>query len=178
MVNHDYADGDAAAVNSVLQAGTPVLVDATGTPRVRCSGASPLAVPDGAGYPDFVLLGTPRAGYLVDEVLVNNQPLRSPPCRWSTRPAASSWGPGNRYIVCGWAVRVGPGHRHNDTRTGTGSLGCTTDRRVANGSRRVPGDLGLSVAMTRPACDGSGIVVVASAVSPGSYTATRSTEPE
>ncbi|WP_257881140.1 serine/threonine-protein kinase [Gordonia terrae] len=33
----------------------------------------------------------------------------------------------------------------------------------------VPGDLGLTVPMTRPACDGTGIVVVANATAPGSY---------
>ncbi|OUC76245.1 serine/threonine-protein kinase [Gordonia lacunae] len=33
----------------------------------------------------------------------------------------------------------------------------------------VPGDLGLSVPMTRPVCDGTGIVVVANATAPGNY---------
>ncbi|WP_439029279.1 serine/threonine-protein kinase [Gordonia terrae] len=33
----------------------------------------------------------------------------------------------------------------------------------------VPGDLGLTVPMTRPACDGTGIVVVANATAPGTY---------
>ncbi|EON34000.1 Serine protein kinase /threonine protein kinase [Gordonia terrae C-6] len=33
----------------------------------------------------------------------------------------------------------------------------------------VPGDLGLTVPMTRPACDGTGIVVVANAIAPGNY---------
>ncbi|MFL0580208.1 serine/threonine protein kinase [Dietzia sp. 179-F 9C3 NHS] len=33
----------------------------------------------------------------------------------------------------------------------------------------VPGDLGLSVPMTRPSCDGRGIVVLYSAVTPGQY---------
>ena len=33
----------------------------------------------------------------------------------------------------------------------------------------VPGDLGLTVPMTRPACDGTGIVVVANATAPGNY---------
>ncbi len=35
----------------------------------------------------------------------------------------------------------------------------------------VPGDLGLTVPMTRPACDGTGIVVVANATAPGTYVA-------
>lgn len=33
----------------------------------------------------------------------------------------------------------------------------------------VPGDLGLSIPMTRPTCDGSGIVVVGNATAPGTY---------
>ncbi|MET0454095.1 MAG: serine/threonine-protein kinase [Mycobacterium sp.] len=33
----------------------------------------------------------------------------------------------------------------------------------------VPGDLGLSIPMTRPACDGTGIVVLYNAVTPGAY---------
>lgn len=284
VVNHDYVDGDAAAVTSVLQAGTPVLVDATGTPRVRCSGASPLAVPDGAGYPDFVLLGTPWAGFLVDEVLViepavavsalsvvdatsgklvevavgggNGAPAAAG--ELCTLPQQSSFA--DRLVAVsktpdlvtcadmkqrwadydGWVQSVGEGvglvftfgdnwtctSRTNAqlaSPTWSGTVGSCAARNVDDGAftvysadrydpatgtstaagpsgsgpatgtaattpapatpaappavapptaaARVPGDLGLSIAMTRPACDGSGIVIVGSAVNPGSYPA-------
>jgi serine/threonine-protein kinase len=36
-------------------------------------------------------------------------------------------------------------------------------------SARLPGDLGLSTPMSRPACDGTGIVVLGNATNPGSY---------
>ncbi|GAA4549694.1 DUF6777 domain-containing protein [Pseudonocardia xishanensis] len=39
---HGFADGTDVAVPVVLQAGTAVLVDARGEPRVRCTGGSPL----------------------------------------------------------------------------------------------------------------------------------------
>lgn len=52
----------------------------------------------------------------------------------------------------------------------------TTTRRVPLGAEPqappaavVDGDLGLSVPMSRPACDGTGIVVLASVITPGQY---------
>ena len=49
----------------------------------------------------------------------------------------------------------------------TGSHAPTPDRPA--GTSRPDGDLGLSTPMTRPACDGRGIVVLYSAVTPGAY---------
>ena len=42
VTNHRFVDGQLAAVQSVLQEGTAVLVDADGTPRVRCACGNPL----------------------------------------------------------------------------------------------------------------------------------------
>jgi tRNA A-37 threonylcarbamoyl transferase component Bud32 len=42
VTNHGFVDGRATTVNSVLQAGTAVLVDKAGVPRVRCSCGNPL----------------------------------------------------------------------------------------------------------------------------------------
>ncbi|WP_026918543.1 DUF6777 domain-containing protein [Gordonia shandongensis] len=59
VTDHRYSDGEAVGVPTVLQAGTPVLVDKRGVPRVRCTGASPLSAPDtaavdpGAGSPPW-----------------------------------------------------------------------------------------------------------------------------
>ncbi len=45
VTNHGYRDGKATAYQSVLQAGTAVLVDGHGVPRVRCACGNPLAPP-------------------------------------------------------------------------------------------------------------------------------------
>ena len=54
VTNHGYADGAATPHQSVLEAGTAVLVDVYGIPRVRCACGNPLrppiAVPTGAVY--------------------------------------------------------------------------------------------------------------------------------
>jgi hypothetical protein len=46
VTNHGYEDGRAVPLQSVLQAGTAVLVDAWGVPRVRCACGNPLAAPE------------------------------------------------------------------------------------------------------------------------------------
>ncbi|MFJ8648722.1 DUF6777 domain-containing protein [Streptomyces sp. NPDC093546] len=45
VTGHGYGDGSAAAFQAVLQAGTAVLVDEYGAPRVRCASGSPLRAP-------------------------------------------------------------------------------------------------------------------------------------
>jgi hypothetical protein len=45
VTNHGFEDGAATPFQSVLQAGTAVLVDAEGLPRVRCYCGNPLQVP-------------------------------------------------------------------------------------------------------------------------------------
>jgi serine/threonine protein kinase len=45
VTNHGYVDGHATTLQSVLQAGTAVLVDAQGRPRVRCGCGNPLLDP-------------------------------------------------------------------------------------------------------------------------------------
>lgn len=45
VTNHGYRDGRATPLQSVLQAGTAVLVDATGVPRVKCACGNPLKEP-------------------------------------------------------------------------------------------------------------------------------------
>lgn len=46
VTNHAYRDGRAVPFRAVLQAGTPVLIDGSGVPRVKCSCGNPLAAPD------------------------------------------------------------------------------------------------------------------------------------
>lgn len=45
VTNHGYRDGQATSVQSVLQAGTAVLVDDHGLPRARCACGNPLLAP-------------------------------------------------------------------------------------------------------------------------------------
>ncbi|MEU4351257.1 DUF6777 domain-containing protein [Streptomyces sp. NPDC023838] len=45
VTNHGFKDGHATAFQSVLQAGTAVMVDDHGTPRVRCACGNPLQPP-------------------------------------------------------------------------------------------------------------------------------------
>ncbi|MFJ3518515.1 MULTISPECIES: DUF6777 domain-containing protein [unclassified Streptomyces] len=69
VTNHAYRDGRADGFQSVLQAGTAVLVDEHGMPRVRCSCGNPLASPRSAkGSP--VHKGDPWSGYQANQVVV------------------------------------------------------------------------------------------------------------
>ncbi|MFF7446344.1 MULTISPECIES: DUF6777 domain-containing protein [unclassified Streptomyces] len=45
VTNHGYRDGRATSYQAVLQAGTAVLVDSRGVPRVRCACGNPLTPP-------------------------------------------------------------------------------------------------------------------------------------
>ena len=45
VTNHGFSDGEATAFQSLLQAGTAVLVDDTGIPRVKCNCGNPLGEP-------------------------------------------------------------------------------------------------------------------------------------
>ncbi|WP_418960421.1 DUF6777 domain-containing protein [Streptomyces tritici] len=68
VTNHGYRDGAPVAFQSVLQAGTAVLVDRYGTPRVRCACGNPLRSPvdvRGAKH-----TGRPWPAYHPDRVVV------------------------------------------------------------------------------------------------------------
>ncbi|MEU8760287.1 DUF6777 domain-containing protein [Streptomyces sp. NPDC048659] len=67
VTDHGYRDGRATAFQSVLEAGTAVLVDHYGTPRVRCAGGNPLRSP--AAAPGAVHGGKPWPGYAPDRVV-------------------------------------------------------------------------------------------------------------
>ena len=49
VTNHGFRDGEATAFQSLLQAGTAVLVDDTGVPRVKCNCGNPLLEPAALG---------------------------------------------------------------------------------------------------------------------------------
>jgi hypothetical protein len=62
VTNHGFVDGKATARQSVLQAGTAVLVDELGVPRVRCRCGNPLTPPTAISG-DVVTRGDAWAGY-------------------------------------------------------------------------------------------------------------------
>jgi hypothetical protein len=49
VTSHGFADGQTTRFQSILQSGTPVLVDNTGVPRVACNSGNPLSEPDPLG---------------------------------------------------------------------------------------------------------------------------------
>ncbi|MGI9538891.1 MAG: DUF6777 domain-containing protein [Miltoncostaeaceae bacterium] len=69
VTNHGYVDGQATPRQSILQAGTAVLVDAEGVPRVRCACGNPLLepVPVSSG-PTYT--GEPWDGFAPERVVV------------------------------------------------------------------------------------------------------------
>ncbi|MFJ4468412.1 DUF6777 domain-containing protein [Streptomyces sp. NPDC089424] len=72
VTNHGYRDGEATRFQAVLQAGTAVLVDNRGEPKVRCACGNPLtrAVPHKTAPQQK---GTPWAGYRPQNVVVVNR---------------------------------------------------------------------------------------------------------
>lgn len=71
VTNHGYRDGRATPRQSILQAGTMVLVDEYGVPRVRCKCGNPLgpAVPP-SDLNDVDFVGEPWDGFDRDELLI------------------------------------------------------------------------------------------------------------
>ncbi|MFF9011614.1 DUF6777 domain-containing protein [Streptomyces sp. NPDC014870] len=68
VTNHGFRDGGPTAYQAVLQAGTAVLVDDRGVPRVRCACGNPLTPP--VAQQDFKTTGTKWAGYQPSQVVV------------------------------------------------------------------------------------------------------------
>ncbi|MEU6063907.1 MULTISPECIES: DUF6777 domain-containing protein [Streptomyces] len=68
VTNHGYRDGQAAGFQSVLQAGTAVLVDDRGVPRVRCACGNPLK-PPAAAHGGSGTGGQAWSGYRPGEVI-------------------------------------------------------------------------------------------------------------
>ncbi|WP_326734359.1 DUF6777 domain-containing protein [Streptomyces sp. NBC_01022] len=69
VTNHGYENGAATSYQAVLQAGTAVLVDDRGVPRVRCACGNPLLPPVALkGTPE--VKGDPWPGYRAGQVVV------------------------------------------------------------------------------------------------------------
>ncbi|WP_299576212.1 DUF6777 domain-containing protein [uncultured Williamsia sp.] len=69
VTNHSWEDGVARPFQSVLQAGTPVLVDSEGVPRVRCACGNPLGPPASAPLSGFRTSGVAWPGYQTTRVV-------------------------------------------------------------------------------------------------------------
>lgn len=69
VTNHGFRNGSAIGYQSVLQAGTAVLVDQNGAPRVRCACGNPLKPPV-AVKGAVVHKGQPWPGYQPERVIV------------------------------------------------------------------------------------------------------------
>ena len=69
VTNHSYRSGSAYAFQSVLQAGTPVLVDGSGVPRAICSCGNPLAPPAAAPVGGYRVVGAPWRSYHTHNVV-------------------------------------------------------------------------------------------------------------
>ncbi|MHC6629610.1 DUF6777 domain-containing protein [Streptomyces globosus] len=69
VTNHGYQDGRPTPYQAVLQAGTAVLVDDHGVPRVRCACGNPLDQPV-ALKPDSRRFGQPWAAYRPQDTVV------------------------------------------------------------------------------------------------------------
>ncbi|MEU8619520.1 DUF6777 domain-containing protein [Streptomyces sp. NPDC048623] len=67
VTNHGFTGGKAAPFQSVLQAGTAVLVDDRGVPRVRCACGNPLTAPQAQKSPKQV--GQAWPGYRTSNVV-------------------------------------------------------------------------------------------------------------
>ena len=63
VTNHGYTNGKANPLQSVLQAGTAVMVDATGTPRIKCNCGNPLTPPAAINVNNAHTIGDPWPGY-------------------------------------------------------------------------------------------------------------------
>ncbi|GAA2533076.1 MULTISPECIES: DUF6777 domain-containing protein [Streptomyces] len=68
VTNHGYRDGAATSYQAVLQAGTAVLVDDRGVPRVRCACGNPLTEPVEQAAPRH--RGEPWPGFSPSNVVV------------------------------------------------------------------------------------------------------------
>ncbi|MFF3323926.1 DUF6777 domain-containing protein [Streptomyces sp. NPDC002889] len=90
ITNHGLRGGSAVRYQAVLQAGTAVLVDQYGAPRVRCASGTPLKPPVPAKS-SVVVKGAPWKGYRSDRVLVIKPATQVVNSLMIVNSADSSW---------------------------------------------------------------------------------------
>lgn len=72
VTNYSYENGVATPFQSVLQAGSAVLVDSYGIPRVRCACGNPLSPPAGTPLSGYRTVGAPWDHYAPRQVVYVN----------------------------------------------------------------------------------------------------------
>ncbi len=79
VTNHGYYDGQPTTLQSVLEAGTAVMVDQYGVPRVKCNCGNPLLPPEPV-VGTVTYTGPPWPGWTGDpnSIVGSNTPLPSP----------------------------------------------------------------------------------------------------
>jgi hypothetical protein len=70
VTNHGYRDGEPVAIDSVLQAGTAVLIDNYGIPRVRCYCGNPLLEARTLSSTRATVTGTTWRGFELDKAVI------------------------------------------------------------------------------------------------------------
>lgn len=79
VTNHGFEDGKPTPFQSVLQAGTAVMADRSGTPQVRCQCGNPLRPPEPMSADEVEFSGTPWTNFASDrvtEIAPSPQPLQ------------------------------------------------------------------------------------------------------
>jgi hypothetical protein len=78
VTNHGYVNGHATTLQSVLESSTAVMIDTTGTPRVKCNCGNPLTSPDPNASAAHTT-GTVWVGYSPTQVTVvqAGKPIRN-----------------------------------------------------------------------------------------------------
>lgn len=88
VTNHGYRDGAATQYQAVLQAGTAVLVDDRGVPRVRCACGNPLTEPVAQSSPRHT--GKPWPGFNASNTVVV-EPSDRPVKKFVVRDSDGGW---------------------------------------------------------------------------------------
>lgn len=106
VTSHGFKDGKVTEYQAILQAGTPVMVDAHGVPAVRCTCGNPMSAPDAVnGTPTYSgrQWETFRAAGLV-AVVPSEKPMKTLTLydqdgkRWFERPSGTVEGKSDRKV--------------------------------------------------------------------------------
>lgn len=104
VTNHGYSNGAATSFQSVLQAGTAVLVDSRGVPRARCACGNPL-LPPSTSNSSVKFTGTGWSSFQSERIVVVEQSVQQLTVivlfdpnngTWFTRPTGGTGGGDHR----------------------------------------------------------------------------------
>lgn len=150
ITNHGYRDGELTSYPAVLQAGTAVLIDGYGTPRVKCYCGNPVGAPphndpsrfDGESWRDFrsvtviVIRPAPVVVQNLTVIDVRNNTVYNvgvPPWRWGPPPDYRS-SDESTSVTSGSSGDTSTTSATTDTSTSSGSTSTTTSGQSAPSS--------------------------------------------